>query len=68
MKALQQGVMKFTRDACALSDARLQCHLELMMQLPDAPSIGRPQQCQEDAAQSARNQFCIPPGGRDENG
>ncbi len=34
MEALKQCVMKFARDACPLSDTRLQRHLELMMQLP----------------------------------
>ena len=48
MEALQQSVVKLPRNPCALADARLQRHLELMMQLPDTPLVRRPQQCQEE--------------------
>ena len=54
MKALKQGVMKFARDACALSDARLQRHVELMVQLPQPQLVGRPQQRQEEEARTER--------------
>ena len=34
LKTLQERVVQVTRDACALTDARVQRHLELLLQLP----------------------------------
>ena len=44
MKALQQSVVQIAGDTCALADARVQRHIELMMQLPDTEQVDRPQQ------------------------
>ena len=47
--------MQVPRDPCALAHARLQRHLELMMQLPDAQLVRRPEQRQKEArAESAK--------------
>ena len=48
MKTLQKGVMQVTRDPRTLTDARLQRHLELMLQLPDTQLVGHPHQCQKE--------------------
>ena len=47
MEALQQGVMKLSRDPSSLTDARLERHVELMTQLPDTQLVARPQQRQK---------------------
>ena len=55
MKALQQGVVKITCNSRTLADPRLQCHLKLMMHLPQTPLVGRPQQSQDgDCAEGAK--------------
>ena len=54
MEALQQSVVKLARNPCALADARVQRHLELMMQLPQTPLVGRPQKSQEHRAEGAK--------------
>ena len=60
--------MQFARDACSLSNARLQGQGELPVQLPDAKLVGRPQQRQKEKAAQHAEPVRIPPGGRDEDG
>ena len=47
VEALQQGVVQVACNARALGDTRVQCHLELTMQPPDAKLVTRPRQKQE---------------------
>ena len=57
VEALQQSVVKVACNPCAFADARLERHVELMLQLPDTPLVRRPHQRQKHIAQRARNQF-----------
>jgi hypothetical protein len=60
--------MEFSRDACALADAGLERHFELMMQLSDTQLVGCPQhRHKEDRADGAKPAG-PPPGRRDQNG
>ena len=47
LKTLQQSVMQFARNACALAHSRLHGHVELVRELTDTKSISRPEQEQE---------------------
>jgi len=48
VETLQQRVVQLPRNPRALADARVQCHLELMVQLPDTYQVGRPKQRQKE--------------------
>ena len=56
VEALQQSVVQIAGDTCAFADARLQRHVELMMQLPDAQLVGAQSNARTPAAHRARNQ------------
>src|ERR1700723_490173 len=62
MKALKQGVVKVTRNSGALIDTRAQCHLELMMHLPQTPLVGRPQQRQDEGCAEGAKPIGLPVG------
>ena len=47
VEALKQSVVKVPGNACALAHARIQCHLELMVQVPDPQLVSEPKYCQQ---------------------
>ena len=47
MEALKHSVMEFACYPRPFADTRLQSDLELMVQLPNAPLVGHPKQCEE---------------------
>src|SRR5271165_2524832 len=51
--------MQLARNACALADTRVQRDLELMMQLPDTPLVGRPQQRQKEHRAEGAKPVCL---------
>ena len=47
VEALKQSVVKVSGNACALAHARIQCHLELMVQVPNPQLVSEPNYCQQ---------------------
>ena len=68
LHALQQRVVQFAGDTRALIQARLACHAEFALQLPDTELVGRPQQCQKSGRAEGSKGVGLPEGGRDHNG
>ena len=56
--------MQFARDACPLSNARLQGQSELPVQLPDAKLVGRPQQRWKNGRAKRAKPQGVPPRGQ----
>src|SRR5579859_2486541 len=67
MEALQQSVVKFARDAGALSDPRLQRQFELALQSPHPPLVDHPQNHQQKSGGENSKPVGSPPRGRDDD-
>ena len=65
VEALQQGVVKVSRNPRTLSDACVQGHLELMTQPPEPQLVGRPQQRQEEHSAQGAERIRLVIRGRD---
>src|SRR5271167_4877867 len=53
VKSLQQSVVKLPRNPRAFAHARLQRHVELLVQVPDTQLVSRPQQYQKQGRAEA---------------
>src|SRR5271166_5387366 len=51
--------MQLACNACALADTRVQRYLELMLQLPDTPPVGRPQQRRQEHRAEGAKPVCL---------
>ena len=67
VEALEQRVVQFAGDSCALADARLERHVERVLYLTHPERICRPQQRQQQAHSQAANRRGPPPRRRDHN-
>ena len=65
VEALKESVVEISGNPCALAHARVQCHLELMVQVPDTQLVGEPQHRQQHRrAQTAEMPRGMYHGGR----
>ena len=67
MKALEQRVVQLPGNSRALSDARVQGHVELVLHVPHAKLVRPRQERQEQSRERGTKPGGPPPGRRDEN-
>ena len=61
LKTLQQRVVQFARNACALTHPRFQGHVELVRELPDTEPVGGEEQGQEGDDAQHSEPVCLVP-------